>query len=429
MSSAFRVGYATNVHPGRTLEQALGEIERCAPRVRERLVERGVLAPSETLELGAWFSAEAARALVERPGEVERTVDRLRALGLVIRSLNGFPYGHFHADRVQRAVYRPDWSAVDRLLHTESLAAILAECIRAEARHGALPPSARVEGLVGLGSISTVPVGWRSEILSGGAGAALGVATAHLRQLASSLARLEARTGVRIRVDLEPEPGCFLDRSSDVIEFFERHLAPRRGEVDPRRHLGVCHDVCHAAVMWEPQRPVLAHYAAAGITVGRVQLSSALEWRVPADAAALAAFDERRYLHQTTWRLADGAVRFFEDLPEALEASGGASPEDAITARTHLHVPLGSDRAGSLGTTRAEVTECLRSLPSPASTVLEVETYTWEVLPPALRPPTLAEGIAAEIEWVHSELDRLGRDRRPHAPAPSVAPGAPERRA
>ena len=42
---------------------------------------------------------------------------------------------------------------------------------------------------------------------------------------------------------------------------------------------------------------------------------------------------------------------------------------------------------------------------------VEVETYTWNVLPAGLRPTGsagVAAGIAAELEWTYGELIRLG---------------------
>lgn len=404
MSPAIRIGYATNVHPGRTLEQALTEIERHAPSVRELLVERGVVHAQEPLELGAWFSAESARALLARPGEVERVAERLRRSHLLIRSLNGFPYGHFHAERVKHAVYRPSWAGAERLLYTEALAEILARLLL-------------FGGARAVGSISSVPIGWRSEVHAGGTGAALGAAVVNLRQMASTLARLEQRTGVRIRVDLEPEPGCFIDTSQGVVDFFDRHLAPRRGEIDPRRHLGVCHDVCHAAVMWESQRDAVERLLDARITIGRVQLSSALEWNPSRDAARVQAFNESRYLHQTTLRNANGAVHFFDDLPDALRSFHESPPDPSVVARTHLHVPLSSERAGELATTRSAVSDFFAAWPASSPLPpLEVETYTWEILPASMRPTSLAAGIAAEIEWAHLACGQREHGQRPGAP-------------
>jgi len=404
-----RIGYCTNVHPGRTLAEAMEEIERHAPRVRERLIAAGALATTEALDLGLWLSSRAAHALAADPAEVERFAARLRVRRLRVLSLNGFPYGPFHSASVKRAVYAPGWDRAERLQYTLHLAEAFASLRVLEGR---ADESA---------SISTVPLGWRPEILAGGGGAALGAAAANLEQLVRMLARLEDRTGVRVRVDLEPEPGCFLDTVDDVVRFFEQSLRPRRGDPDPRRYLGVCHDVCHAAVMWESQARVIERLHGAGIRIGRVQLSSALESRLPEQATELARFDEPRYLHQTTWLGAEGALRFFDDIPDALAALDceDGRPSAATLARTHMHVPLAVDRAGRLHTTRGEITEFLRAWPATeALPLMEVETYTWSVLPPSMQPATLADGIADELLWAHEEVRRV-RDpvRLEHNPA------------
>lgn len=413
MTHPVRIGYATNVHPGRTLDEALVEIDRVAPRVRERLIAAKVLASTDPLELGLWLSARAAARLRETPDGVARVADRLAQNGLLVRSLNGFPYGHFHDRRVKHEVYRPSWADADRLLHTQNLAVILADFVRAA---GAAIPDARVPGESPHASVSTLPLGWREEIARGRNGAALGVAAAHLEQLVRFLSRLECERGVRIHVDLEPEPGCFLDTSEDLVRFFDEHLRPRAGDPDPRRYLGVCHDVCHAAVMWEEQSAMVDRFRDAGIRIGRVQLSSALEARGAQELHDLRGFVEPRYLHQTTLRDGSGAVRFFDDLPDALAALG-ESPGAGVTARTHLHVPLAHERAGTVGTTRREIESFLAALfrsasadePAPA---IEVETYTWPVLPDGLRPPSLDEGISAEIRWAASAVERARKRER-----------------
>lgn len=387
------IGYCTNVHPGATLPAAMAEIERHAPLVRERLVHAGSLGADEPLPLGLWLSAHAARTMLDEPDGIDRFADRLAGKRLAVASMNGFPYGHFHAASVKHAVYAPSWARTERLLHTQALAEILA----------------RLRGRGESASISTVPIGWRSEIWSSGGGAALGAAAANLEQLVRFLADLEHRTGVRVTVDLEPEPGCFLDTVDDVIRFFDQSLRPRPGDPDPRRYLGVCHDICHSAVMWEPQARVIERLRAAGIPINRVQLSSAIESRLPEDASRLARFDEPRYLHQTTWLAPDGSRRFFDDLPDALAALDDSAlrPPTGTTARTHMHVPLAIGSAESLGTTRDEIGAFLRAWPADeALPTLEVETYTWSVLPESMRPATLDEGIATEVLWAQEQLRR-----------------------
>jgi hypothetical protein len=342
--------------------------------VRERL---GV----KELGLGLYLSHRAA-------GEVDppRLRDDLAALGIYAFTFNGFPYGGFHAGRVKEAVYRPDWTDPLRSAHTLRLAAIL---------DAIAPPD------VAVPTISTLPLGWRigwtPEQTEAAAVALVGVA----RELRERVAR-----GARpIRICLEPEPGCIVESTRDAVRFFEGPIARAAGRDQDavRAHLGVCYDFCHQAVAFEDPKDVIGQLTSAGIAIGKVQVSSALELRDPADAAALArlaAFDEPRYLHQT--RARDGGG-YADDLPEALDRL----PRDRAW-RVHFHSPIDRDVAGALGTTRADLQVALEQLKmGTVTTQFEVETYTWSVLPEAERPAddvALATGLAREVGWARNAL-------------------------
>jgi hypothetical protein len=197
-----------------------------------------------------------------------------------------------------------------------------------------------------------------------------------------------------------------LDRASDAVGFFEHALHARVGEPDPRRYLGICHDVCHSAVMFEGQRDALRAYRDAGIPVNKVQVSSALAADGDADAVAvLAGFAEPRWLHQTCVRGRDG-VRFFEDLPYAL----AAAPKGEW--RTHFHVPVHAARLGALGTTQGAILECLDEIagwPADERPLLELETYAWSAMPEASRGgDAMPACIVAEIAWLEAEMRARG---------------------
>ena len=380
------LGYCTNVHAGNSLAEVRGNLERHAAGVRR------IVSPDQPLGIGLWLPQGA---IAEAPfAEFEKLRHTLNEHGLYVFTLNGFPYGDFHADVVKHAVYRPDWAQPERLEYTAELAVKLASL------------TAGAEG-----SISTLPIGWKAEFQD----RARVEAAAHaLRKLAVTLHDLHERLGHNLHVDLEPEPGCYLETSSDVVAFFEKYLLHDRHGDLARRYIRVCHDVCHAAVMFESQREVFQRYADAGIEVGKVQISSAL--RVPfgemdedARREALAAygrFVEGRFLHQTVVekRRSDGATKrrrlFYEDLPEALESIvDGEYP--CGEWRTHFHVPVFLDRIGPLQTTQSEIGEALRAARELSNCRhFEVETYAWEVLPSELRVDNLAEGIARELAWV-----------------------------
>src|SRR5262245_20161562 len=256
--------------------------------------------------VGLWLSARAARKLREGP-QLADFRGWLHDSGLVPYTLNGFPHGDFHQKVVKHQVYLPTWREPARLEYTLNLIHIL----------DALLP-AGVEG-----SISTLPLAWGRPAPSA---QELDEHATALRRVAAELGRLEQEKGRLIHLCLEPEPGCILQRGGDVVSFFERHLL--RGQEAGRlgRYLRVCHDVCHAAVMFEEQADVLAGYRKAGILVGKVQVSSAvclpLDRTEPDQRAAaleqLAGFREERYLHQTMVRRVPGTEPvFYEDLPLA----------------------------------------------------------------------------------------------------------------
>ena len=381
--------YCTNVVAGRTIKETCEHVERVFVPVRDRVTPNGML------PIGLWLSARAAEQLSESIGGGTELRDRLAALGLSIVTLNGFPYQDFHGSEVKLRVYEPHWANTRRALHTQRLADLLPDL---------LMPGVRTA------SISTLPLGWRALFSQEGCGASIGIASALLEQTVRHLARLEDRTGIRVTVDLEPEPGCMLDRSADVVGFFEHALQARRGEPDPRRYIGVCHDICHAAVMFEDQRAVLHSYRKAGISVNKVQVSSAVVANGSAESlAALAAFSEPRYLHQTCVRTPDGVVRFFEDLPLALSAGN----RDVVSEwRTHFHVPIFAAQLGCLGTTQSAILDCLAEIdswPSNERPVLEIETYAWDVLPSTIRDESdLVDGISKEITWCAEQTSSTG---------------------
>ena len=242
----------------------------------------------------------------------------------------------------------------------------------------------------------------------------------------SGLAALEDRTGRRIVLALEPEPMCLMETTAETIEFFERHLLSRQAvdelvrlsgrtraasEALLRRHLGVCLDVCHAAVEFETVRHSVAALRCAGIGIAKLQLSSALAVPRMSDAAAalLRRFDDGVYLHQVVQRSPAGLARFL-DLPDALASWGSAAPAstsgDGVEWRVHCHVPVFHDAPlDGLATTQPILLDMLDlQREEGVSPHLEVETYTWDVLPPELAAGPLDAAIARELGWVRGRL-------------------------
>ncbi|GAA1899138.1 metabolite traffic protein EboE [Streptomyces durmitorensis] len=381
--SVVHLAYCTNVHPAETLDGVLAQLrDHCEP-VRKRLGR-------DRLGIGLWLAKDAAHALVTDPAALRGLRTELDRRGLEVVTLNGFPYEGFGAEEVKYRVYKPDWTDPERLSHTTDLARLLA----------ALLPDDATEG-----TISTLPLAWRTPFDTTHAEAARAALTA----LAQRLDALAELTGKSIRIGLEPEPGCTVETTGDAI-------APLTAIGHDR--IGVCVDTCHLATSFEDPRTALDALAVAGIPVVKSQLSAALHAEhphLPSVREALAAFDEPRFLHQTRTRTAAG-LRGTDDLGESL--AGDALPETAPW-RAHFHVPLHAPPAPPLTSTLPVLKDTLAHLvggPEPRTRHLEVETYTWQALPPELRPrsrPQLADGIAAELTLARDLLTDLGLKELP----------------
>ena len=384
---SFTIGYCTNVHAGASLLEAQSNLEQHALEVKRRV------SPNEPMGVGLWLSANVAQEIAQRGG-VSEARDWLEQAGLLPYTLNGFPYGDFHREIVKHRVYEPTWAHPARLQYTQLLVDIL---------HELLPAGAD-------GSISTLPLQWGHPAPSD---AQLQESAANLRRAARHMSELLSSSGRLIHLCIEPEPGCVFDRANHIVDFFERYLLPGGDEEEIRRHIRVCHDVCHAAVMFEDQVEVLKLYQASGIEVGKIQVSSAVIapfTGAEADARQatfnqLSTFNEPRYLHQTVVRR-DGRETFYQDLPDALQAK---QRDLSGEWRTHFHVPIYLERFGHLKGSQRQITECLANFGRLTNCKhLEVETYAWGVLPEELKQPSLAAGIAEEMAWLDAEMSRQG---------------------
>ena len=373
------LAYGSNVHPAETVDGIVEQLRRYGGGVRATL-------DADVLGVGLWLPAEAARVLAVDPDALDRVRRVLRLHRLEVVTVNAFPYAGFHDPVVKRAVYRPDWSVRSRLDYTLDCARVLARLLPDDAARG---------------SISTLPLGWRSPWYADRDAAA----HEHLSQLAEGLAKIAIEVGRPVRVGIEPEPGCVIERVDDAVE--------RLDDVD-RDYLGVCVDTCHLATEFEDGQAALARLDAAGLPVVKVQASAALhadDPRDPATRAALAAYAEDRFLHQV--REPRGArVAARDDLPDALDGTRplpGHGPW-----RVHFHVPVHADPEPPLRSTRDHLVESLGGLLGGERAVtdhVEVETYTWGVLPAEQRPHDdagLVAGIAAEVAWVRDRFVELG---------------------
>ncbi|MET9358758.1 metabolite traffic protein EboE [Streptomyces sp. NPDC006617] len=367
------LAYCTNVHAAEDRDGVLAQLARYGEPVRERL-------GADRIGLGLWLAAPVVTALAADRSALDLLRKELDLRGIEVVTLNAFPYAGFHAPTVKKAVYRPDWTERPRLDHTLACARVLAEL---------LPPDAA------RGSVSTLPLAWRTPWTPHRDD----LARRHLDLLSQGLAALAADTGRTVRVGFEPEPGCLIETTGQAVA--------RLADADHER-LGVCVDTCHLAVAFEEPGPALTRLAAA-LPVVKTQASCAVHADRPADPAAraaLAAFAERRFLHQTR-QAAPGGPLAADDLPEALQ---GALSGDAAW-RVHYHVPVQRDLPPPLRSTRPELVAALTTLlggPTALTDHVEVETYTWPVLPGAPDGSGLVDGIAGELAWTRSTLTALG---------------------
>ncbi len=396
----FHLTYCTKVHPGCGWEELFGNLRALLPKLSGRL------APGKPFGLGLRLSATESRELLARE-QLARFREFLDQHGIYVFTLNGFPYGDLAGQPVKEEIFAPDWRADTRLDYTLRLVEILARL---------LP-----EGLEG--GISTVPLSYRAWMAADPQ--ALEQITANLVRLTARLIEMEAESGKLIHLDIEPEPDGALERCQEVVDFFQEWLRPRGTQdlartagiaVDAARrrllrHLRVCLDTCHMAVAFEDPATALTALHQAGIQVGKVQVTAGLEVEVPDSSGAraelarqLEPFTRSPYLHQVRARRDGGRCRQFPDLWQAL-ALMDRCPEGQWCI--HYHMPLFVERYQALASTRQVTLEVLALLKTQKFCPhLEIETYTWEWLPPDLKRDLL-ESLTEEYLWV---LEAMGAD-------------------
>jgi len=355
------ISYCTNIHPGESWQEIFGAVSRYAPVIKE-----GV-APDSPFPLGLRLSGRAAREITME--DARDFHSWCREHGFYIRTVNGFPYGTFHHAPIKETVYLPDWRFPDRLEYTKKLAELLSVW---------LP-----EGMTG--SISTVPVGFRTSITPED----FPILQKHIQAALDFLDRLAQKTGKEILLSMEPEPGCVLETIPDVVDLFSR-LGLSRSQ---QNFLAICFDCCHQALQYENPAQALQLLADNDIRIGHVQVSSALRLPHP-DIGRLERFRESCYLHQAVGRKSNGELVRYPDLDLAISAA----PPDIEEWRVHFHVPVFMDRTADCDSTRFFLEDILPLFPPDLP--LEVETYTWSVLPADLRSGTVTDSIIREIEWV-----------------------------
>jgi len=388
------LSYCTNIHAGDDWEKVFPQLQREVPKVKK------TVSPDKPFGIGLRVSKLSATQLV---GETLQTfLDWMKAEDIYVYTINGFPYGPFHGTTVKQDVYKPDWADSARLEYTQELINLCAKLN---------PPD-------NYATISTVPGTYKDW-----ADGRMPDIVENLLQCVAHSMKVERDTGVRVALSLEPEPACLLETSEEAIAFFKEYLHCETGinrlmaiascsenEANAALHslIGLCFDVCHSAVEFEEPNSTIEKIQAANIAIIKVQLSSALQIKEVNDESLkhLATFNEPVYLHQVVER-SGGKLTRFTDLGEAFtyrETNSGDKAADTQW-RVHFHVPVFMQDMPKFSTTQDVLTQVLEIQKRQGiSNHLEVETYTWDVLPDDVRNVSVDEAIARELNWVTERL-------------------------
>lgn len=395
--------YCTNIHAGESWDDHFAALQENIPMIKQQL------SPEKPFGIGLRLSHLASLELGKK-----ETLEKFKAWldenQCYVFVINGFPYGGFHHTKVKDQVHAPDWTTQDRVLYTIQLFNILS---------GLLPKGME-------GGVSTSPLSykhWHSD-LKEERQQTMETATENVLKVVQDLITLRKTTGQLMHLDLEPEPDGLIGNGTEFISWYVDQLIPQGvgylkkylgyGEREAiaaiKDHIQLCYDICHFAVGYEDHASILAQLDRHGIRVGRIQISAALKGDMapnPVDRGrvieAFKQFNESTYLHQVVSRQEDGTYERYPDLPQALQDANNALTREW---RSHFHVPLFVEDYGALQSTQADIEKVLAlQKEKPFSKFLEVETYTWEVLPAKLRLP-MQESIVRELEWVSEVLER-----------------------
>jgi hypothetical protein len=394
--------YCTNIHAGESWRDHFAALQQNIPGIKKRI------SPDQPFGIGLRLSHQASLQLQEK-GALNNFKDWLKKEGCYVFTMNGFPYGGFHHTKVKDHVHSPDWTTPERVSYTIRLFDILAELLPAD-----------IEG-----GVSTSPLSYKYWHGPAQQQDVFEKATKNILLVIEHLIQIKEKTGKVLHLDIEPEPDGLLEDGPGFFDWYERYLLPM-GEEHLRTRLGytaeksasalrehaqLCYDVCHFAVGYEDHVAVIRQLREKKIKVGKIQISAALKAVMPDDKArrepviqAFRQFNESTYLHQVVARQADNSFKRYPDLPEALNDADNPSTKEW---RSHFHVPLFIQDYGLLKSTQSDIGTVLSiQCAQPFTNHLEVETYTWEVLPDALKVP-LSESIIREMEWVISYLNNV----------------------
>lgn len=393
--------YCTNIHAGENWPNHFAAIEKYFPSIKEKI------SPDNAMGIGLRLSNEASIELIKKEN-LSAFKKWLKDQDAYVFTLNGFPYGKFHRKVIKDQVHSPDWTTDQRVDYTIRLFHILSALIPA-----------------GLdGGVSTSPLSYKlwfktPDLLN----AARETCTKNIILVIEKMIEIHQSTGKLLHLDIEPEPDGLLETGNEFLEWFENEILPtgipiietkfgvssQHAENLIKEHLRLCYDVCHFAIGYEPHNQIIDDMANRGIKIGKIQISAALKAKMNSSEEntksikeSFKRFNEPTYLHQVVAKTTDGELLRYADLPDALKDND----RRYLEWRAHFHVPVFAKKFGLLSSTQDEITEVLTlHKMKPLTKHLEVETYTWEVLPSELKLP-LQDSIIRELQWVKDILDK-----------------------
>lgn len=394
--------YSMLVHPGDTWSDMKASLTTFMPEIKKRF------SPDAKMGVSFRMANATVEELLAKPDQRQWLKNYCLENDLYIFTVNAFPYGPFKGQLVKAEVYEPDWTTEKRTQYTINIANILAEVTSDD-----IEPT-----------IQTAPLAFRpkstdlkyQELFN-----------ENIYRVIAHLMELEQQTGRRVKLAVEPEPFCFLESIPETVDWFNESIytlkaAERIAELSRqplaevfgavRRYLGVVLDICHQSVQFEDIAEDIKLLSEAGIPIFKLQEAAALmvENVSPEIVQELKKFTGTIYLSQTN-QLRDGKLTKFLNLEDAI-AEWEENP-GPCQWRTHFHVPVFLKDLGSFQTTRSGIDVALKvHAKTPLSTHLEIETYTWDVLPDHLKTGDITEYLVRELEYVRDELQRQVKDQK-----------------
>lgn len=385
------LAYCTNIHRGETWDETFDGLSRYTDRVRQRV------APDEPYAIGLRLSAKAAAELsgdTAKRDQFRRWMDQRNAY---VFTINGFPYGTFHGSRVKEQVYVPDWTSPERLEYTRMLFDLACE----------LAPEGRSV------SVSTLPGSFKEFVKPETEAEQWNAICRNVRTCSEHIEELKARTGRDIHLGMEPEPLGLFETSIETVDFFERLVEGQGEDAESSllSNIGVNYDTCHLAVEFEEAADAVGRLRNAGIRISKIHLSSALKLEPGNESVSrLSEFQDDVYLHQVVVRQGSEVSHRFRDLPDAIDWFGVSGKDVGDEWRVHFHVPLHSHPEAMFEDTRDHISGMMNLLTEDPDLCkhFEMETYTWEVLPEAMRSGDVVDQLVAEYDWCIGEFRQSG---------------------